>query len=511
MNIVAVGELNPAAYNPRRSDPQRLDLIEVSLRKLGWLLPIVAEPGGEILSGHQRHHVAIRMGATHVPVHRTRVFTLQERKGLNLVFNRATNDLREKDTPKSLTEALGRLDIGALAARVPDRDIHDPSWFRCEHAESVPLGDLTAANKGRWLNYALAAAKPLRIKGIEMPLVATRDLVVVNGIGRLQDAAEQGTSTMRVVFVTEDEAALANAFMNLLTMDFDVHGRYADELRHNSFRRMRTRGRIRSSGRDTNLGKGFTIALPNAVQKDFSIARAADRKAFRELHGETILDFGAGRLEDTAILNAHGFDATGFEPFVPAEGKDFVDTELSRDVGRRFLARVADGTRWSSIVLASVLNSVPFKDDRRKIIALIASLATSRTVVFASSAGLQKEALKHVAGAARPTANTMRTQFSLGYEENTLIGEISKQPKVQKYHRAEEFAELWRERFEAVKVWEAKGLVNVICRRPKPVDAAELVEAIRFEFDLPHPDGQRLGLADEAIAAWESRRRALST
>ena len=370
MKIVALSDLNPAAYNPRRNDPQRLDLIEISLRKLGWLLPIVAEPGGEILSGHQRQHVAMRMGATHAPVHETRVFTLQERKGLNLVFNRATNDLREADTPKSLTEALSRLDITALSAKVPDRDIHDPSWFRCAHAKMVPTSELTAANRGRWLNYALAAAKPLRIKGIEMPVICTSDLVVVNGIGRLQDAAEQSRPEMPVVFVSDDEAALSAAFLNLLTMDFDVHGRYADELRFNSFRRMRTRGRIRSAGAN-NLGKGFTIALPRAAQKGFTISRATDRKTFRELHGEVILDFGAGRLEDTKILREHGFDATGFEPFVPAEGKDSVDTELSRRVGRTFLERVAQGTRWSSIVLASVLNSVPFKPDRQKIIALI--------------------------------------------------------------------------------------------------------------------------------------------
>ena len=55
--------LRGSSYNPRQVDPRRLDLIELSLRKLGFLAPIYADADGEILSGHQRHLVAARMGA----------------------------------------------------------------------------------------------------------------------------------------------------------------------------------------------------------------------------------------------------------------------------------------------------------------------------------------------------------------------------------------------------------------------------------------------------------------
>lgn len=62
MKLVDVTEIEPSTYNPRIADPARLDLIELSLRKLGFLLPLYATPDGEIISGHQRHHVACRMG-----------------------------------------------------------------------------------------------------------------------------------------------------------------------------------------------------------------------------------------------------------------------------------------------------------------------------------------------------------------------------------------------------------------------------------------------------------------
>ena len=64
MKLIDIDSLNPSTYNPRTADPRRLDLIELSLRKLGFLLPIYATPDGEIISGHQRHHVAKRLGVS---------------------------------------------------------------------------------------------------------------------------------------------------------------------------------------------------------------------------------------------------------------------------------------------------------------------------------------------------------------------------------------------------------------------------------------------------------------
>jgi ParB-like chromosome segregation protein Spo0J len=105
MKLVDIDSLNPSTYNPRAADPCRLDLIEISLRKLGFVLPIYATPDGEIISGHQRHHVAKRMGVRQVPVAITKAMELPERKAVNVAFNRATNDLDCGDTPKNITEA----------------------------------------------------------------------------------------------------------------------------------------------------------------------------------------------------------------------------------------------------------------------------------------------------------------------------------------------------------------------------------------------------------------------
>ena len=61
IKIEPISAVNPSTYNPRTADPKRLNLIELSLRKLGFIAPIYADANGEILSGHQRHFVATRM------------------------------------------------------------------------------------------------------------------------------------------------------------------------------------------------------------------------------------------------------------------------------------------------------------------------------------------------------------------------------------------------------------------------------------------------------------------
>ena len=66
------------------------------------------------------------------------------------------------------------------------------------------------ADIASWITYATSISKTLYLKGVLMPVVATKDLRVVNGIGRLQMQAESKRSEVAVVLVTEDEARLAD-------------------------------------------------------------------------------------------------------------------------------------------------------------------------------------------------------------------------------------------------------------------------------------------------------------
>lgn len=493
IELVPRESLRPSTYNPRTTDPARLEIVELSLRKLGFVLPVYADAKGNVVSGHQRLLCAERMGLEQVPVERVRPMLLAEAKAVNILFNRATNDLSDEDTPKTLTEALHQAaDVLDAARGLPDSA--DP--FPCLTARRLKLKPLLEANKGRWIRYAARVSSSLRNKGVDMPVVVTADLRIVNGLGRVQTAAERGGTEIRAVVIPDELAPLADVMLNRLSMDFDLETRYADLLRHNSFRRAR---RTR-----TYLGRGFVFAVHGAkTAKTFDIRKRADRARWIREHGAAILDFGAGHLTETELLRSVGIQCTPFEPY--RLGSAEIDKQESLHVVRAFLEEVAAGHRWTSIFLSSVLNSVPFVADRRHIVTLCAALSGERTRLYAVASDRTNTDWQQVSGARGIRGGKKSISFALGYEPGIKVGEISRQPKVQKYHTKSEFLELFGSRYRRVKVAQSLNNIQAICSGPKPLDIEALREAIEFEFDLPYPDGSRMGLVDEAKQAFSAR------
>ena len=495
IKLVPLAELNPSAYNPRIADPMRLDLIELSLRKLGFVLPVFADATGEILSGHQRHLVATRMGLSAMPVIFTRPLDLAKRKSINIAFNRGTNDMAAVDTPASMTEALHRADVFGMAQQLPDRSGAD--LFPCMSAVTVKVRDLATVNNGRWVQYAKNTARALACHGVTMPIVCTRNNVVVNGIGRLEYAAEKGIETAQVVYITEAERDFTYAMLNYLTMDFNIHERYEDLLRYNSFRRSR--------GVRSYLGRCFTFPLLGRKSSNtFDVTEPGSQALWVKTFGKTVLDFGAGTLSETRILQGVGVDCVPFEPY-RLDGNT-IDRAKSVATTQDFFARVADGTQFDSIFLSAIMNSVPFYQDRVHILRIIAALCGPRTRVYAVSSSTRQTGYRLTAGAQHLNKyDASRLQFRLDYEPRVTIGDFSETPKVQKYHTPEEWYELWKQQFENVKVTESANNVECICGKPiKPSDE-DLICALCFEFDLPYPDGSRMNLAKEALAAFSQR------
>ena len=411
--IEPLSAVNPSTYNPRTADPKRLDLIELSLRKLGFIAPIYADANGEILSRHQRHFVATRMGLKNVPVFRIPAMELQKRKALNIVFNRATNDGDICQTPLKAKRILETLNLSELANSISDKELESKEFFRCAYPCKVSVAKLCKINSGRWIQYAKSIARTLRKAGIIMPIVCTPDGKVINGIGRLEMLAELKADTCEVVYISEDEAKFADAMMNLLTMDFNIHERYEDLLRYNSFRRAR---RVREE-----LGHGFVFAVHGHKPcYEFDIFNPKQQAKWRKEHGNTILDFGAGHLTETNILKAAGFDCVPFEPY--HIGLSEIDKDKSLAISRDFLKAVSDGKEFTSIFISSVLNSVPFEKDRQHIACICAALCRPFTKLYACASSTSETGYRQVNGKAfHNESNAGNIAFRLEYESGFVL------------------------------------------------------------------------------------------
>lgn len=497
ISIEPISAVNPSTYNPRTADPKRLDLIELSLRKLGFIAPIYADENGEILSGHQRHFVATRMGCTHIPVCRVPAMDLEKRKAINIVFNRGTNDMDICKTSAKAKIQLESMDIQKLADKISDKAVGSDEFFRCAKPFKESVKKLCKINAGRWIPYARAIARTLRKAGVVMPIVCTPDGKVVNGIGRLEMLAERKEEFCEVVYISADEAMFADAMMNLLTMEFNIHERYEDLLRYNSFRRAR---RVREE-----LGNGFIFTVHgNQPCHSFDIFNPKQQALWRKEHGNTILDFGAGHLTETKILNAAGFDCTPFEPYHIDISE--VDKKSSLEISEAFLEKVASGTEWTSIFVSSVMNSVPFAKDREHIVTICAALCRPFTNLYICASSTEETGYRQVNGKAfNNESNAGNIAFRLEYESGIRIGDFQDKPKVQKYHTKKEMFDLCTPFFRNVKIQSLSNNICAKCSSVKRIPWERLEEALRFEFELPYPDGSRMGLSDKAISAFKKR------
>lgn len=496
IELVDINRLNPAPYNPRKADVERLNLVELSLKKLGFLIPIYAAQDGDILSGNQRHSVAVRIGGKLVPVNFCKEMDLKTKKAVNIIFNRGTNDFKKNDTPKSITEALQRYNVYELAKRIPDKRVDSDDFFPCIRSVPVEVKRFLKPNAGRWNVYSRNITSTLAQYEIQIPVVATEDYQVINGIGRIQYAAERKIETIDTVFISKDEAELASILMNLLSMDFDIHTRYRDLLRYNAFRRFRLARK--------ELGHGFVFMLERRC-KDFNLFTPVNKRRWIHVYGNSVVDFGAGHLIEAEMLRSIGVHVNAFEPYIVSGKDENIDKERSVAIGRDFLKDVAAGTKYTSVFLSSVLNSVPFRDDRQKIVCVCAALCSEDTALYAAARGDDDPSWRDVNGACFLNIKSANYRaFKLDYESGITIGDLSN-PKVQKFHTKREFFELFQPYFRSVTVFNRGGSVFAVCKGVLSIEKERLGDALGFEFNLPYPDSTKMGLVDIAKAAFGCR------
>ncbi len=393
--------------------------------------------------------------------------------------------------------------LDEVAAKLPDKDTESPDWCPCVHrVETVPIGPILDQNAENFNRYAAKVANLLLNEKIKIPLILRRDNTVVNGIGRLEAEAERRTKEIEAIYVSDEEAELARLTLNLLSMDFSIQERYADTLRFNSFRRPR--------GLKKNMGVAFLFDCFGINVSCETVNLTPDNpgtvQQWKKHYGTTVLDFGAGLLDDTNRLKDMGVDCVPFEPFYLKPGTHDIWPDGARKILRNFLKRLADGTKFTSMFQNAIMNSVPFYEDRLKIVRLLATIATRTTSMYAIAAESKDTRWKQIETGVDYTSASETFGFALDYEPRIVLDAFQVRPKVQKYHEIREWYDLWSTGFNWVRANSKGGtLCTCKCRQPKSFTPEQIAEAIEFEFDLPYPDGTRLDLVDEAKAAFSER------
>ncbi len=489
IEIVGTDSLEPASYNPREAEDYKLELVKLSLLKFGFLSPIYATLQGEILSGHQRHFVSKELSLDKVPVCFLSQVNEQNKKYVNIVFNRATNDLLDHDTAQSVSIKLRPDKIKSELSDLPDLS-KEKIITRCLNYEYVNTQKLAETNLDRLSHHKTSrrVSRFLFKIGAYLPIIIDKQLHIINGKERLKAAVAQGYENYPVIKVDTQKTEALYSLFNYLTMSFTIHKEYADMLRYNSYRRRLIEGRYKVS-------LALVIGLGRNMQsKDFDLSNQSIKDKFERTYGNCILDFGAGQLRDTRYLQNHGVTCIPFEPFYTNQ-TNHINKEASLQIVRGFLSTLRKKVQFSSITLGAVFNSVPFIEDCKHIVVIIAAL-TSRDQAVVYSVTRSTKDVKHIQSDGYRGDNTFFINSEL------TLGEFTRKPKAQRYFSPQRFYELFKNEFEIVLSYETNGVTKAIAKKPKPVNKDVLDKSLEFEFDLPYPDGSRMGLVQEAKEAF---------
>lgn len=464
-------------------------LLNLSLQKLGFVMPMYCTQAGMLLSGHQRLTVAKARGIQRVPVIEINV---QEKdiKGINILFNRATNDFNAFDTGAKVSERLTYGEVVEAAERLPDFEGED--WYALQ-ARDMDIRRVGRDLASQYDKKATVLADSVLRLGIKIPIVVSESGAVINGVHRLFAAKESGLSRWPIIRLPDNLANVALNFLNYLSMDFAVGEDFADMLRYSAYRRpQNNRGDVPKAYRFWANGER---TLPDA--ESYSVAYW---RKFRDLHGQSIIDFGAGLGKVAPLLRSKGMDCIDFEPYRidPTKDKGTPDPAYSKREAKRFLDEIADGRRFTSIFLASVLNSVPFPTDRLAVLAIVHALSSRDTVVYGTCRDVSD--FNYEYGGIR-NAN----YFVFDSEPGVRVGDVMRNPKIQKFHTQGEADAMFKRLWNKADYWPGGNVFYFRLQAPKGINLNVLRQAIEIEFNLPYADGTRMGLVDQAKRAFAKR------
>jgi ParB family chromosome partitioning protein len=218
---------------------------------------------------------------------------------------------------------------------------------------------------------------------------------------------------------------------------------------------------------------------------------------------ERFLDFGCGQRDYVDMLQAKGFAAWGMEFFY--RSGSMLDTKEVHAMCDRLFEVLRTQGLFDVTLADSVVNSVDTLEAENDVLTCLNAFAKPGARIY--FAGRTKEGIEAVlsrrtAAASRSVARKIQFLDKNGFSGMYRNGSWF----YQKFHSKEEALELGRRYFGGEPqygiVFETGWQVGTTKTRELPLDQCEA--AIRREFDLPWPEGKRVGRGDDAVAAWRA-------
>jgi len=154
--LIKIEDIKPYKNNPKTHTQEQIKKVSNSIKKFGFIQPLVIDNNNEIIIGHCRFESAKLLGLKEVPVIKLDTLTEKEITALRLTDNKLNEspwdmdlvieelkllDLKDEEIDiKDLTEPIDLVDISGFDADLCSQGVEDIGWNPPKTEEAF-LGD----------------------------------------------------------------------------------------------------------------------------------------------------------------------------------------------------------------------------------------------------------------------------------------------------------------------------------------------------------------------------------
>lgn len=447
-----MGGLKPAVYNPRHLSDEAAGRLEESISRFGIQKPVIVNGSGTLVAGHQRVKTLRNLGWDTVPaVVLDRAVPLTDEICFNLLHNSIETDKCEAAIPPSPT--------GWQWIEAKD--------LVCGHNDNAAVVKEICRLLARYGTWGSIVAD------VEGRVLANADYALACKI--------LGLPVLAAVL----EAKVAEELVRWLRGDYGVYSYGA-------------------------LGiKNYNQMLCQPHRKATALAPTYAKLVIPNLQpGERIVDFGSGVGREIIKLQQAGREAYCYEPNLRAAGTHRLDIPgVVRQVAR-LESTLRQKGQFDVVVLDSVINSVTTMEFANHVLTCCNALCADDGRFYMATRS--REGVE-AGGRTKWSASDGRLIEFLDPEGFSAVHRSGAWTIQLFMGKAELHALLGRYFEDVVSATSNSGYHRCVCRRPRPLDPAQLRASLEAEFNMVYPEGfqhgRHRGLVEEVARLVADRDR----
>lgn len=449
--------LRGADYNPRHIDGEDLEKLAESIRELGLVKPLIVR-GSLLVAGHQRTKALRLLGTEKAAVYElSRDTTVYDEIRFNQLHN--GTDMDSGDERCFISGLKGNHGfVQVTADRITGNYRSRLAYVRREISDMIlkygSWGGCVATESGEVIHCAQYA---LACKHLVVPLT---------------------------VYVIPD--AMREKYKKYLDRSYGVF----------NYERLDKKTYVQTYAQMMRLRTTGVKSIKSRLYENLTIPWLLKQPDGKKLRG---IDFGSGQGDYARLLRKQGYNLLDVELYRRRGAGNVIDSSAVQRMITAMCESVKKYGPFDYVICDSVLNSVDSLQAEHAVLTFIAALCKPNGALFFSG-----RRLKFIQDMMRCMQAATRTGQIYFFDENNFSAKYRKGNWFyQKFHADEDIKTIGKKyglTIESHIRSDSSYQVHAVPTQQQPPH--ELENAIRFEFELPFPDGKPIGRSTDVLSAF---------